>query len=202
MNLVRKSLSTWINAAIILTVGILIIVGGAVWLSNSNPENAFEAISIVLGVVALIIGSLSLLLAIWLGVMAKKSFLLPSLAGGVMLALGISLVVLKYAFPLIQLLVAILPYLLIVVGALFALDGCWSIYRSLKAKKSLVPAIIVIVCGAVLIVLGALCVGNDPVIKNQVQLIIFGVVLVLEACFMVLSTLIKTPDVVIVAKEK
>ena len=207
MELVKRSLSTWVNAAILLTVGILIIVSGALLGNNSladlgNAKDTLDAISMVLGIVLLVVGGIALIFAICVSILAKKSFLAASLAAGVVVALGISLVVLKYAASVIMLLVGILPYLLLVLGALVAADGIYNLVRSIKAKASFIAPIFEIVLGAAAIVLGALCVGEDPVIAQNVQLIVFGIVVVLEACLMVLSTFVKTPDVVIIATKK
>ena len=49
MKLVRKSLNKWIQAAIMLVVGILVIVAGSQMGKGSNPSDALNAISLVLG---------------------------------------------------------------------------------------------------------------------------------------------------------
>ena len=207
MELVKRSLSTWINAAILLTVGILIIVSGALMGQNDlqsalNSQDTFDAISMVLGIVLIVVGGLALIFGICLSLYAKKSFLPVSVAPGVIVAFGISLVVLKYAAGIIVLVVEILPYLLLVLGALVLADGVYGLIKSIKNKGSFVAPILEIVLGAAAIVLGALCVGENPVIAQNVQLIVFGIVVVLEACLMVLSTFVKTPDVVIIAKTE
>lgn len=209
MELVKRSLSKWINAAILLTVGILIIVSGVLMgnadlgdILNGDVQDTLNAISLVLGIVLLVVGGLSLILAVCVNIVAKKSFLAASLSAGVIIALGISLVVLKYAANVIFIVVGVLPYLLLVLGALFACDGVYGLVRAIKAKGGLVSPIASIVIGVVAIVLGALCVGDDPVIAQNVQLIVFGIVICLEAVFMVISTFVKTPDVVVVVKKE
>lgn len=203
MELVKSSLNKWINAAIILTIGILVIISGAlIGQGDIHAGDTLEAISLILGIVLLVVGGLSLLIVICLGISAKKPFLASALPGGVFVALGISLIVNKYADDLLIIMIGVLPYLLLVVGALIVLDGVWGIVRCVKGKGSLFAPIVAIVIGTVAIVLGALCVGEKPVIEQHVQLIVFGVVLCVEACFMVLSTLVKTPDVIIVAKSE
>ena len=61
---------------------------------------------------------------------------------------------------------------------------------------------VAIVIGVVALVLGALCVGNDPVIPQNVQLIVFGIVVVLVGLFQLLSTFIKMPETVVVVTKK
>ena len=207
MELVKRSLSTWINAAILLTVGILIIVSGALLGQNDlgsigSASDTLDAISMVLGIVLLVVGGLALVFAICVSLLAKKSFLAASVGAGCVIAFGISLVVLKYAANLILIVVGVLPYLLLVLGALVAADGIYGLVRAIKAKGNLVAPIISIVLGAAAITLGALCVGDDPVIAQNVQLIVFGIVVVLEACLMVLGTFVKTPDIIVVAKKE
>ena len=198
MDLVKRSISKWINAAIVLTLGILIIVMGA---ANGDTE-ADEAISIILGIVLIVVGALALVLAILAGVLAKKGFAAAGVSAGVTLALGISLVAGKYAAGLIALFLYIIPYLLIVLGAVILADGIYNLVLAIKSKTSFIPMIISIVVGAVAITLGSLCVGNEPVISANAQLIVFGIVVVIYACLMVLSTFFKIPGAVIVVTKE
>ena len=59
MDLIKRSLSRWIQAALILVIGILCIVAGASGNGNPNTaQNATDAISIVIGIVLIVIGAL------------------------------------------------------------------------------------------------------------------------------------------------
>ena len=202
MDLVKRSISKWISAAIILTIGILVIVMGALNGKEGTPEAA-EAISIVLGIVLIVVGSLALVLAIVGGVLAKTGFLAGGIVAGVTLALGISLVVGKYAAGLISLFLYIIPFLLIVMGAIIIADAIYGLVLAIKGKSKFIAQIISIVIGAVALIIGCLCVGNDPVIPQNAQLIVFGIVLCLYAVVIVLGTFFKLPTatVVVVAKE-
>ena len=207
MEFVKARLSKWIQAAIILVVGILCIVVGAKIQGQdfSGAEDAINAISVTLGVVLIVFGSLSLLLAGALAFLVKKGLLLAGLPGAFLLAVGISLCVVKYAYNLIMILIAVVPYVLIVVGALVLLEGCLNLYGYLKNKGSkgaLIAAIVVLTLGVVAIVLGALCVGTNPVIDQHVQLIIFGIIVALEGALTLLGTFVKVPDVIVVAEKK
>ena len=200
MDLVKRSLSKWINAAIVLTVGILVIVMGA----NTNASaDAAEAISMVLGIILIVVSSLALLLAICGGIMAKTGFLISGISSGFSLAIGISLVSGKYAAALIALFLYVIPFLLIVVGIIILADAIFKLVLSIKAKISVVPEIVSIVTGALAMVLGFLCVGNEPVISQGAQLVVFGIILIVYACLMVLGTFFKLPDAtVLVVEEK
>lgn len=208
MQFVRERLGKWITAAIVITVGILCIVAGAAMGGNdiSAASDSLDAISMVIGIILIIVGSLSVCLAILAGVLAKKSFAAVALPGAFLLAIGISLVVAKYAASLIGLLLLVVPYLLIALGAVVLLDAIVTLVRAIIGKnagKVIVAFIVAAIIGVGAIVLGALCIGNDPVIKYGVQLIVFGIIVVLEGLFQVLTTFVKLPDtVVVVATEK
>ena len=207
MSFVRERLGKWIEAAIILTVGILCIVAGAKMGGNDweAAKNALDSISMVLGIILIVVGSLSIVLGLLVAILVKKGFLPVALPGGVLLAFGISLVIGKYAASLIQLFLYVLPFLLICVGGVILIEAILTLVFAIKDKNVKAVLVLVIVFAIVAIaaiVLGALCLGNDPVIKTNVQLIVFGIVLVLMACLQVLSTLVAIPTVVVIAKEE
>ena len=207
MQFVRERLGKWIGAAIIIVVGILCIVAGAAMGGNdlSAAKDSLDAISLVIGIILIIVGSLSVCLAIIAGLIAKKSFAAVAIPGGFLLAIGISLVVAKYAASLIGLLLTVIPYLLIVLGAIILLDAIYTLVRGIMAKevgKVIIAVIFGIVLGVGAIVLGALCVGSDPVIKYGVQLIVFGIIVVLEGVFQVLATFVKLPEAVVIVTEE
>ena len=201
MQFVKERLGKWITAAIILVVGILCIVAGAIMAGEEgDPTDAINAISVVLGVVLIIVGALSLVLAIVAGVLAKKGFASVAIPGAVLLALGISMVVAKYAYGLINLLLIVIPYLLLCIGAVILADAIFTFVLAIKAKavnSALVAFIVAVVIAAVAITLGALCIGDDPVIKYSAQLIVFGIMVCLVACLQVLLTFVKLPDTVV-----
>lgn len=207
MDLVKRSLSKWIQAAIILVIGILCIVAGASKDVQTSAKAA-EGISMTLGIVLIIVGALAIALAILVEVLAKKGFLSIALPGGFALAIGISLVALKYAAGLIGLLIAIVPYVLICVGAVILAAGVLALVKGIIAKNVkgvLIPSVILIVVGTLAIVLGALCIGNDPVIAQNIQLIVFGIIVCLVACLITLLTFVSLPDsvvTVVTVKEK
>lgn len=207
MQFVKERLGRWITAAIILVVGILCIVAGAA-LGNydiSAAQDSLNAISLTLGIILIVVGSLSLCLAILVAVIAKKGFAAVAIPGAVLLAFGISLVVLKYAYTFIDLLLKVVPYLLIVVGAVVLADAIFNLIRGILAKNVkgvLVGVIIEVIVAAAAIVLGALCIGNEPVIKYGTQLIVFGIIVCLFAVVQILLTFVKLPDSVVVVSVK
>ena len=198
MELVKRSLGKWIEAAILLVIGICCIVFGAAtdWKAQAN---AADTISITIGIVFVVVGAISIILAIVLGILAKKGFAGIALPGGILLAVGISVLVRHYIVDLIGLLIYVVPFILIVVGAIVLADGIFLLVRGSKSKKTnsvLVPAIITMVLGLCAIVLGSLCV-NGCVIGGDVQFVIFGIIVCLVACAIVLLTFVKLPDAVV-----
>ena len=209
MDFVKERLGKWITAAIILVVGILCIVAGAA-LGGNDPQTAVEAldgISVTLGIVLIITGSLALVLAIVVAVIARKGFGIVAIPGAAMLAIGISLVVAKYGASLIAILLTVIPYLLICLGAVVFADAVFNLVNAILAKavkEALVGIIVGMLIGIGAITLGALCIGSDPVITFGAQLIVFGVIVCLVAILEVVLTFVKLPDAVVtvVAKEK
>lgn len=203
MELVKKSISTWINAAIILTIGILVIVMGAARVDQGGADAA-EAISVVLGIALIVVSSLALVLSIVGGILSKLGFAAAGVSAGVSLALGISLVVGKYAAGLISLFIYVIPFALVVVGAVILADAIYMLVMAILGKASPIAHIISIVVGVAALVLGILCIGNDPVIPFNAQLIVFGIVVCIAALIMVLGTFFKLPTAVatVVVKEE
>ncbi len=202
MQFVKERLGKWITAAIIIVVGILCIVAGAA-MGGNDPEtakNALDGISITLGVILIVVGALALALGVVVTILAKKGFLVVALPGAIVLALGISLVVAKYGASLISILLTVIPYLLICIGAVIFIDAIINLVQGIIKKEVnaiLVAVIVAIVVSVAAIVLGALCVGSDPVIKWGVQLIVFGIIVCLIGVLEVVLTFVKVPDVVV-----
>ena len=207
MDFVKERLATWIYGLIILVIGILWIVAGAKMGGDDlgAAADALDGISIILGIVLIVVGSLSLILSVAFALLAKKGFVLVALPGAVFLALGISLVVAKYAANLIGIILTIIPYFLIVLGAVILAGLVYRLVLAIKAKEK-TPAIVglsvAMAIAIAAIVLGALCVGNDPVIKAHIQLIVFGIIVALTGVFQITATFVKVPDVVVIAKEE
>ena len=202
MDLVKKSLSRWIQAAIILTVGILCIIAGA---SNDlqTSANAQKAISTVMGVTLVVIGALSVILAILIAILVKKSFAANAIPGGFALAIGISLLCKPYAAELIYLLIYIIPFILIVLGSIILADGVYLLVRGILSKKIgeiIVASIVIMVIGITALVLGILCV-NGNVISGNIQCVVFGIVVAFIALMMILLTFVRLPDAVVTVVE-
>lgn len=202
MQFVKERLGKWITAAIILVIGILCIVAGAIMAGEEgDPTDALNAISVVLGIVFVVVGSLSIVLAIVAGILAKKGFASVAIPGAFVLGIGISLLVYPYAAELIFLLLHVVPYLLLCIGAIILADAIFTFVLAIKAKavKSALAAFIVsVIIAAIAITLGALCIGGDKaVIATHVQLIVFGIMVCLVACLQVLLTFVKLPDTVV-----
>ena len=207
MLFVKERLSSWIQAAIILVVGILCIVAGAA-IGNNDPEaakNTIDAMSVVIGIVLIVVGSLSLILSVLVAVLAKKGFAAVAAPGAILVALGASILVWKYFYNFIDILIKVVPFLLIALGVIVLADAVFTYILALKAKegkKALLGLIVGCLVAVAAIVLGALCIGTEPVIKYGAQLIVFGIVVCLVACFQILLTFVKLPTAVVVVSKK
>lgn len=210
MSFVKERLGKWIQAAIIIVIGILCIVAGAKFSGNTldviaSAQDTLDGISLTLGIVMIVVGSLSVCMALVVALMGAKGFAAVAAPGAMLLAVGVSLVVLKYAYTFIDLLLKVTPYILIAMGAVVILEVCFVLFRAIKSKEvksALVGVAFGLLVGAAAIVLGALCIGDDPVIKYGVQLIVFGIVVTLVGVFQFLGTFIKMPDTVVVVSKK
>ena len=197
MELIKKNLGTWIKAALILTIGILFIVMGSAKPESSADAN--NAINVIIGIVLLAVGVLSLVLAIIAACIAKKGFLAVAVPGAIAIALGISILVAKYATTLILLVLYVAPYILIAIGALILADAIFRLVLSAKAKTikdTLFAIVIAMIIGLVILTVGILCV-NGWVIPGDIQVIILGIVLVVVALLQVLFTFVKGPEAVV-----
>lgn len=205
MEFVKKSISTWIVAAIILVVGILCIVAGAQIGNSSIAElgDTSKAISLTLGISFIVVGSLGIILALVGSIFAKKGFAAGVGVAGIVLALGIWFVVNTVALDLIFILLSFVPYVFVVVGGIMLIDATFKLIEGIKAKevKKALPAVIVgYVIAAVAVVMGALCLAD--VIDGGAQLIIFGILVAVYAVFMVLGTFVNIPTTVVIVKEE
>ena len=202
MEFVKERLGKWITAAIILVVGIFCIVAGALW-GNNDVVKAVEVLddmSKVLGIILIVAGSLSIALAVVVALLVKKGFAAVAIPGAILVAFGISLVAVQYAGDLLILLIRVVPFLLICVGAVILIDAIFNLVFGIlkkELKAVLVGVIVGAVIGIIAIILGALCVGDDPVIALSVQLIVLGVIICLYAILKVILTFVKLPDTVV-----
>lgn len=207
MLFVKERLSKWIEAAIILVVGILCIVAGAA-IGGKDGESAraaLDGISQVLGIVLIVMGSLSVVLGVVVAILVKKGFAAVALPGAILLAVGISLLVAKYGADLIFIILTVIPYLLLCIGGVLLIEAIFNLVFAIlskKAKDALVGVIFMSVLAVAMIVIGALCVGSKPVIDQYVQLIVFGIIVCLVACLMVVLTFVKLPTLVVISKSE
>ena len=183
MVLIKKYLTKIIEAAILLTLGILIILAGA------GDGHSANTVSTIIGVVACIVGGLTLVLLAIIGIRSRASFAAVAVSSASLLGVGISLFVNPWVMSLVTLLIFVIPYVLITVGAVIILDGVLVLFRAIKGKGLVLPACLSIVSGVAALVFGCLCVGDNPVIKGSTQLIIFGIIIVVLAAVALLTTL-------------
>ena len=217
MEFVKKSLSKWVEAALILVIGILVIVAGAqmgntsmdALVNGNGSADTIKSISLVLGWSFIVIGSIGILAGLFASVFSKAGFAAAAISAGVTLAAGIWLVVRQQAGNLMFVLIGYVPFVMIVVGAVLAVDAGFLGFKGFKDKaiKKALPAMIFgLVIAVASIVLGALCIATtengDTVIASNVQLIIFGIILVIYACFLVLATFVSIPLIAVVTVKK
>lgn len=200
MNL-KNNLSKLISAAIYITIGVLCIVAGAKFASGKSGGDELETVSVIIGVVSIVVGSLTVVLAITFGILQRKSFAMVAIPGAMLLGVGASLVAYKYAGDLIVILISIVPFLLIAVGAIMLADSIHSFVR-IKEKRVVGVFICTVIVSVASIVLGILCVGDDPVIGRDVQLIVFGIIVTLAGLFKLLSAFVKIPSKVVVVEKE
>ena len=186
MLLLKKHLSKIIEAAILLTIGILVIIAGAA--SDGSPS-ARDAVSTIIGVVMVVVGALAVLLLALVGLRNKVSFAAVGASSAALIGVGISLFNRKWAFDMIELFRWILPFVLICVGALVIVDGVLVLVRAVRRKGLVLPGVLGIVGGAVALTFGCLCVGDNPVISGRTQLIVLGIIVVVLATVALLTTL-------------
>lgn len=185
MNFLKKSFSKIIAAVVVLVVGILCIVAGAS--SGETSASAYEGISLTLGISLLVLAAIVLILALVAAIMTKgdASFGAIAIGSAVTLALGIFFIANKgLGGELIWLFLNFVPYVLIVVGAIIIVDAVLGLIFGIvnkNIKAALSGALISIIIGLVAVILGALMIGNDPVISKNAQLIIFGIIIVFYA---------------------
>ena len=179
----QSAITTWVTAAIVLTVGILCIVAQNA--DGNASSGAQDAISIVLGVTLIVVSTLGLVLNI---LVLKRAASAITLANGIILALGIYLVVEKTAAGLLYILTDYAAYVLTVVGALFVCDAIlvlvFGLVKKADVKTILVPVCVEAIIGAVALVLGILALPSVNVIDKR--LTIFGIILIVYALFLVL----------------
>ncbi len=191
LTLIKKHYQKLIISILTFIVGILCIIVGAA--TGSTSAEAYENIGRVIGVTLIILGSISVIAALCLTMLTRRNAI--GLAGGSasILAAGIYLVVNQTVCgTLILLFIYYVPYFLLVTGILSVCEVLITALLSIKQssiKNILVTLIIGSIGGVIAIVIGALAVGNDPVISHNVQMIIFGVILILVSLFIITTTL-------------
>lgn len=191
LTLIKKHYQKLIISVLTFIVGILCIIVGAS--TGETSADAYQNIGRVIGVSLIIIGSIAVVCALCLTILTRRNAI--GLAGGSasLLAAGIYLVVNETVCgTLILLFIYYVPYFLLVTGILSVAEVIVTALLSIKQdsfKNILITLIVGSIGGVIAIVIGALAVGNDPVISHNVQMIIFGIILMLVALFMTCTSL-------------
>ena len=213
MEFVKKSMSKWIEAVLVLVVGILVIVAGAqmgdtstdALVNGNGASDTIKSISLVLGWSFIVIGSLGVLGGLFAAIFSRAGFASATISASLVLSVGIWLAAKQQAGNLMFVLIGFVPFVMIVFGAVLVFDAFFAGYRAIKGKeikKALPPLIFGLVVAIASIVLGALCIATgengDTIIASNAQLIIFGIILVIYSAFLVLATFVSIPLVAVV----
>lgn len=200
MNLAKKPLSIWLKDVITLVVGILLIITGA-----TGKGGYTDAISYIIGITLIVVGVCCVLFALYVGIKTRKGFILLGAPGTVMVLLGISLVVNLWAALIIANILVVIPYLVLAVGFVLIIDAIMrSIFEFKENKKSFLIMLPQLIIGAVSLILGVLCLienNGQPIISTNVQLIVLGIIIALNAVSSFSLTVVKKPTVVEVIEE-
>lgn len=204
---IRKSLPKWIEAAIILVVAILLIIAGAEY--NKGSGGAVDAISTVIGIVMLVSGSLSLIVGLVAAKKIGKNVGVLVTPGALLLAIGSAMVIQQFAGTLIAIIIILIPYILIALGAVVLFDATFNCVKAMKkgAGKTALITIPGMIYGIASIVLGILAIvvpsnkpGAEPIIPYSAQIIILGILLVLVAIVVFILSFIKLPKAIMMVE--
>lgn len=189
MKKLTKAISLWIEAAILIILGILSIIADNAKEGSTRLE-AFQNISLVLGIVFIVISSLAIIANI---ILTKKTLNSQNISAGLVLASGIYFVSQQeVAGTLLICLFDYVPYILIVIGALIVLEGILALIFAIKNKDviklALVACVIFAIIGGLAILFGVLALPQVDVISAKftifgIILLIYGAVLALEGLF-------------------
>ncbi len=200
MNLAKKPLSIWLKDVITLVIGILLIITGA-----TGKGGYTDAISYIIGITLIVVGVCCVLFALYVGIKTRKGFILLGAPGTVMVLLGISLVVNLWATFIIAYILVVIPYLVLAVGFVLIIDAIMrSIFEFKENKKSFLIMLPQLILGAVSLILGVLCLienNGQPIISTNVQLIVLGIIVTLNAISSFSLTVVNKPTVVEVIEE-
>ena len=191
MSISKRPITKWIKDIIIFAIGILLIVAGA-----TSSGAAKDAISNIIGVTIIIVGALSLCFALYATLVLKDGFIILGTPGIILISLGICFLVTKHAMAIIVILLETVPYLLIAVGTIFLCDAIFAMIRAKKVDKSIILLLIPeLVVALTAIVLGILCLpinNGSPIISDNVQLIVLGIIVIIYALYAFLLTVVKS----------
>ena len=200
MNLAKKPLSIWLKDVITLVIGILLIITGA-----TGKGGYTDAISYIIGITLIVVGVCCVLFALYVGIKTRKGFILLGAPGTVMVLLGISLVINLWATLIIANILVVIPYLVLAVGFVLIIDAIMrSIFEFKENKKSFLIMLPQLILGAVSLILGVLCLienNGQPIISTNVQLIVLGIIVTLNAISSFSLTVVNKPTVVEVIEE-
>ena len=186
MKSISEKISILLTSVVVAVIGILCIIA-----NSAEDSAAFENISLTIGIVLIIVAALALILELVILILAKGGSLLgaAAIANSVLLAIGIYFVANTYsAGSLLALFLDFVPYAMLVVGSLVAVDAVLTLVFGLvnkeETKKVVIAFVIKLVVAALAILLGAIAMGDNWLGNNK--FLIFGIVLIVYAVYNVL----------------
>ena len=202
MERISKLISKAILGALLLTIAILCFVVNS---KSKGSGDAFQAISIVMGVVFIVLAALVIVAA---GVMKKRIFTPESLGAASFLALGIFFVADKTVGGMIlTYIVEYVPYELVVVGSVFVADAILLLVLQLtkKSGNNTLAVVAEVVTGGITLLLGILAFAVAGIRDNKflilgIILLVYAIFNILEGVFFFFNTVDRTDDNVIDAE--
>jgi hypothetical protein len=192
MEFIKKNLSKLITAILLSLIGLLCLIAGSIMhIDSATTTKTIEGLLYVLGVPIIIVSTIILLISLINAFITtnEQSFSLGAISSGAALAAGIFIIASNDSATLIYSFISYVPYFLMVEGAILFIDSIFNFYFGYVTKKNK-PALYAFIT-EITTAITALVIGIISIsfISKEIQLIIFGGLLILYALFLVLGTL-------------
>lgn len=193
VNVLKKyKIERWIGGLFSILIGVIFILyNSAIYAGNLDLLLfSMDFINIFMGIIMILVGSAILIIKM----ITKRDLMNPgALLGGLILALGIFSIVGGLFFEVLSIIVTSFPFLMLVFGGLFLVDGSYDIIMGMSKNKSFPKiSIFEIVIAVVFIVLGILFLAIDAM--RDAAFILTGSMLVILGIFIILDIFLKFSD--------
>jgi hypothetical protein len=190
MQVIRQHFSRFITATILFLIGLICFFSGIILvIDTSETIYTVNALLLFVGIPIILVSSFVILASLLNAFITtnEQSFAGATIGAGAALGAGIFIVANKNAGSLILSFVDYLPYFVIVEGLILLIDSAFNYvygYRIKRNKPALYTVIIELAVSVIALTLGFLSLYY---LDEEVQLIIFGIVLMLYAIFVILQ---------------